>query len=116
MIPEMANFLLTFIAAFRINIAGDAGAAQKAICGWGGITMGVKSHSTKKIIDDLSEVDLSRQRKYQIRRLREGLCIICGQKGYNGTGLCLDHNRKHGIKNPGSKKSHPKKWLKPPTA
>jgi hypothetical protein len=71
----------------------------------------VKHNSTKKIIDDLCEVDLSRQRKYQIRRMREGLCIICGREAYNGTELCLDHNLKHGIKKPGSNKPHTKKWI-----
>ncbi len=62
--------------------------------------------STIRINDDLANFNLSRQRKYQIRKRRAGLCIICGKKAYRGTLLCLNHNHKRGIRAPGKYKHH----------
>jgi hypothetical protein len=68
--------------------------------------MNVGTRSTIRVEDDLAYLDISRQRKYQIRKMRQGLCIICGQKSFRGTLFCLSHNRKRGIKNPGRNKPY----------
>ncbi len=62
--------------------------------------------STVKIIDDLAAADISRQRKYQLRKLRQGRCIICGRKAYRQTQFCLRHNLKRGIRKPGRNKQY----------
>ncbi len=62
--------------------------------------------STVKIFDDLASVNISRQRKYQLRKLRQGLCIICGKKAYRQTQFCLAHNHKRGIRQPGRNKQY----------
>jgi hypothetical protein len=66
--------------------------------------------NTRKIMDDVALLPLSRQRKYQIRKMREGLCIICGKKAYNGTLFCIEDNLKRGIMRPGRNKPRVKKW------
>lgn len=66
---------------------------------------------TVKIVDDLAGLPLSRQRKYQIRNMREGLCIICGIAAYRDTLFCYDHNMKRGINQPGRNKPHSRRWI-----
>ena len=66
--------------------------------------------STVQIVDDLTDMEISRQRKYQIRKMRQGLCIICGRRAYKETLFCLKHNHKRGIKDPGRNKNHFSKW------
>jgi hypothetical protein len=63
-----------------------------------------------KIVDDLTHLELSRQRKYQIRNMRSGLCIECGAKAFRNTLFCVDHNVKKGIKSAGRNKHRPRKW------
>ncbi len=70
--------------------------------------------STLRIEDDLTEMDISRQRKYQIRKMRKGLCIICAKKTYRGTLFCLTHNRARGILNPGRNMPHESRWRNTP--
>lgn len=36
--------------------------------------------STQKIIDEFTDLPVSRQRKRQLRLKRDGQCIICGRK------------------------------------
>ena len=64
----------------------------------------------KKIIDDLSSSDMSRQRRYQIRRMRQGLCILCGKQAFEETVCCLDHHIKRGTRRPGRNRLRMKKW------
>ena len=45
----------------------------------------------KKITDEFSELPISRQRKYQLRKESKGLCRICGQKAVNKS-HCEKHN------------------------
>jgi len=47
-------------------------------------------YSRKKIVDDLTGKPLSRQRKYQLRRVAEGRCRICGEPA-EGPQLCTTH-------------------------
>lgn len=37
------------------------------------------ARNTKKITDEFSDLKVSRQRKWQLRREKAGLCRICGQ-------------------------------------
>lgn len=65
----------------------------------------------KRIEDDLACLGLSKQRKYQIRKMREGRCIICADDAYEGTLLCFRHHIKKGTRRPGRNKPKYKKWL-----
>jgi hypothetical protein len=44
----------------------------------------------KKIVDEFSELKVSRQRKYQLRHMRDGLCEECGEKAVSAW-HCLRH-------------------------
>ena len=46
------------------------------------------------------EKKISRQRKWQLKQLANGLCYICGLKIYS-SGLCFDHYIDHGIRQRG---------------
>jgi hypothetical protein len=63
------------------------------------------------IIDDLTEVPISKQRKYQIRKKRAGLCTLCGRKAFKETVWCYDHHVKHGVLYPGRNKRKSEKEL-----
>jgi len=65
----------------------------------------------KKIIDDLSSSAMSRQRRYQIRQMRQGLCILCGKQAFEETVWCFDHHIKRGTRRPGRNRLRAKKWL-----
>jgi hypothetical protein len=72
--------------------------------------MGLKRRNTGKIVDDLTYLDLSRQRKYQIRKMRSGLCIECGGEAFGDTLFCVTHNAKKGIKRAGRNGHRSRKW------
>jgi hypothetical protein len=38
-----------------------------------------QSYTRKKIVDEFTELPISRQQKWQLRRAKEGRCVICGQ-------------------------------------
>ena len=65
----------------------------------------------KKSINDTGTEGLSRQRRYQIRNMRKGLCILCGKTALEETVWCLDHHLKKGTRRPGRNKSRMKKWI-----
>lgn len=73
-------------------------------------TMGTRRHRAPKIVDDLTDLDLSRQRKYQIRNMRSGLCIECGDLAFCQTLFCAEHNVKKGIQHAGRNRHGPRKW------
>ena len=73
-------------------------------------TMNTGRYRAGKIVDDLTYLELSRQRKYQIRNMRSGLCIECGEKAFRNTLFCVGHNEKKGIKSAGRNKHGPRKW------
>lgn len=57
-------------------------------------------HSTKKIEDEFTPLPLSNQRKWQLRRKRDGLCVSCGKPAVTSH-YCEFHNKKkleYGIK------------------
>jgi len=67
----------------------------------------------KKIDDDVAGLSVSKQRKYQIRKMREGRCIICAGEAYQQTLLCSAHHYKRGTRQPGRNRPKQKKWLEP---
>lgn len=46
--------------------------------------------SRKRIIDEFTDLPVSRQRKYQLRATRDGRCTECGKKATAGA-RCLKH-------------------------
>jgi hypothetical protein len=44
----------------------------------------------KRIKDEFTDLPISRQRKYQLRRQRDKLCTECGQPAIRGS-RCLEH-------------------------
>lgn len=54
-----------------------------------------QAHNRRSVAhDDLEFAKISRQRRYQIRRSRLGLCQICGKEAeYQRTGRCITHYR-----------------------
>jgi hypothetical protein len=49
-----------------------------------------KKRGCSKIQDEFADLPVSRQRKSQLRRQRDGLCIICGQPRCSSH-YCLKH-------------------------
>jgi len=37
------------------------------------------TYTRKKIVDEFSDLSISRQQKWQLRRAKEGRCVICGE-------------------------------------
>ena len=70
----------------------------------------------RRIVDEFTDLKLSRQRKWQLRRAKEGKCIKCGARVAVSSVLCVKHNVKtavynHERKYPGKKPLN-SKWLK----
>jgi hypothetical protein len=70
----------------------------------------------RRIIDEFTDLEISRQRKWQLRRAKEGKCIKCGARAAVSSILCVRHNVKtavynHERKYPGKKPLN-SKWLK----
>jgi len=53
----------------------------------------------KKIIDEFTDLRISRQYKYQLRRRKEGECILCGKKAVNRGWFCMAHYLKTSVAN-----------------
>lgn len=45
----------------------------------------------RPIQDEFQHLNISRQRKYQLRQQRDGRCTICGKPSSSGSSRCLDH-------------------------
>lgn len=45
--------------------------------------------------DEFSNLDISRQRRWQLRKQRDGRCIICGGKPVVYGVRCLRHRKQH---------------------
>jgi hypothetical protein len=64
------------------------------------------TYTRKKIIDEFTDRPISRQQKWQLRRAKEGRCVICGDKRVTAW-HCLKHaiaNREWARKYSGSKR------------
>jgi hypothetical protein len=53
------------------------------------------------IKDQFTNLPISRQRRYQLRRLAKGLCSICGKRKITSESLCSRCLKKRGVKHPG---------------
>jgi len=51
----------------------------------------------KAIIDELTSLPISRQRRYQLRKHRDRKCIRCGQPAVNQGYFCETHRRVHNV-------------------
>lgn len=51
----------------------------------------------KAIIDELSSLPISRQRRYQLRKHRDRKCIRCGQPAANQGYFCETHRQVHNV-------------------
>ena len=70
----------------------------------------------KRISDEFTNLKISNQRKWQLRRAKEGRCIICGAQEVVGNNRCLEHNVQQALRNherncPGEKHTNGK-WLR----
>jgi len=72
--------------------------------------MATVRYTTKKIDDDIATLPLTRQRKYQLRNIRQGRCIICGNDAFLNTLFCYADNMKRGIADPGKYGARARKW------
>lgn len=64
------------------------------------------TYTRKKIVDEFTDRPISRQQKWQLRRAKEGRCVICGEKKVTAW-HCLKHaiaNREWARKYSGSKR------------
>jgi hypothetical protein len=64
------------------------------------------AYTRKKIVDEFTDRPISRQQKWQLRRAKEGRCVICGDKKVTAW-HCLKHaiaNREWARKYSGSKR------------
>ena len=53
----------------------------------------------KLIRDEFTDLDITNQRKWQLRRAKEGNCIICGARAADGSTRCLKHNIQMALRN-----------------
>jgi hypothetical protein len=51
----------------------------------------------KAIIDDLTSLPISRQRRYQLRKRRDRKCIRCGQRAVNRGYFCETHRQVNNV-------------------
>ncbi len=62
------------------------------------------SHQTEPdsmINDQFTDLPISRQRRYQLRKKAKGLCVICGKRKAITESLCARCSKKRGVKHPG---------------
>lgn len=45
----------------------------------------------KRIVDEFTDLKVSRQRKYQLRQAAKRKCVLCGRKCYQGSVFCKSH-------------------------
>ncbi len=55
----------------------------------------------KPIQDKYTNLPVSRQRKYQLRKKAAGMCTRCGKRKLVSPNLCATCLRKSGVKHPG---------------
>ena len=51
----------------------------------------IRPYSRKLIQDEFTALNLSRRRKYQLRRVKAGLCVKCSNPPAPGRELCVEH-------------------------
>jgi|ERR1017187_7682214 hypothetical protein len=73
-----------------------------------------RTYSRKLIHDEFTPLNLSRWRKYQLRRVTAGLCVKCSQPPAPGQELCVEHLITKALatrKKRNSPRPHRGKWL-----
>jgi hypothetical protein len=73
-----------------------------------------QTYSRKLIVDEFTPLKVSRQRKWQLRRVKAGLCIKCSNPLAPGEELCVQHCIQKALQNRKKRDSrHPKKgkWV-----
>ncbi len=55
------------------------------------VERGRSVRAMKAIRDEFTDRPISRQRKYQLRHQRDGLCVLCEMKATHGT-RCFSHS------------------------
>ena len=48
-------------------------------------------HNTRKVLDEFADLNISRQRKYQLRHRRDKLCTKCNQPAEADSQFCREH-------------------------
>ena len=74
----------------------------------------IRQYSRKLIHDEFTALEVSRKRKYQLRRVKAGRCVKCNQPPVPGGELCVQHNIAEALasrKRRGSVRSHKGKWI-----
>jgi hypothetical protein len=74
----------------------------------------IRHYSRKLIHDEFTALNLSRRRKYQLRRVQAGLCVKCSHPPVPGSELCLQHRIADALasqKRRNSPRPHKGKWL-----
>ncbi len=73
-----------------------------------------RTYSRKLIIDEFTPLNLSRRRKYQLRRVKAGLCVKCSNPLEPGHELCVKHLVKEALrlrKKRNSRRENKGKWV-----
>lgn len=73
-----------------------------------------RHYSRKLIIDELTPLNVSRRRKYQLRRVKAGLCVKCDNPPVPGQELCVAHKTAAALahrKKLNSPRPHKGKWV-----
>ena len=74
----------------------------------------VRQYSRKLIRDEFTSLNLSRRRKYQLRRVKAGLCVKCDNPPAPGQELCVQHKIAAAVANRKKRNSphpHNGKWI-----
>ena len=45
--------------------------------------------TNEKITEDIKKKVISRQRKWQIKKQQQGICVICGKRKIKSSGRCI---------------------------
>jgi hypothetical protein len=73
-----------------------------------------RTYSRKRIEDEFTTLKISRGRKWQLRRVKAGLCIRCNRPIAPGQELCVKHRIEQALayrKKLNSRRPHKGKWV-----
>jgi hypothetical protein len=73
-----------------------------------------RTYSRKLIHDEFTALNVSRGRKWQLRRVKAGICVKCNDPLVPGTELCLKHKVEQALgyrKKRNSSRRHKGKWV-----
>jgi hypothetical protein len=73
-----------------------------------------RNYSRKRIDDEFTSLKVSRGRKWQLRRVKAGLCVKCNDPIAPGQELCFKHRVEQALasrKRLNSRRQHKGKWV-----